>query len=149
MAFCISFRSIKFSIFVFRTIESLGQMPSAKFCSPQLISVLFGNTSLGLPLNIQNLVKSSHLKHDQEYFNPGLNVSQQEAVQFALTCHDIGIIHGPPGTGKTTTIIEIIIQAVKKYDMKVRMLTSFQKFTILVLQFSKCGLILACLLYFL
>lgn len=41
-----------------------------------------------------------------------LNPSQQEAVEFALSSEDLAIIHGPPGTGKTTTVVELIRQAV-------------------------------------
>ena len=41
-----------------------------------------------------------------------LNVSQLEAVSFALAAKDAAIIHGPPGTGKTTTVVELIRQAV-------------------------------------
>jgi ATP-dependent RNA/DNA helicase IGHMBP2 len=36
-----------------------------------------------------------------------------------LKAKDIGIIHGPPGTGKTTTIVEFIKQAVKIQGAKV------------------------------
>jgi superfamily I DNA and/or RNA helicase len=42
--------------------------------------------------------------------NPTLNESQLEAVRFALTAEDLAIIHGPPGTGKTTTVVELIRQ---------------------------------------
>ncbi len=39
---------------------------------------------------------------------PQLNKSQNEAVNHVLASYDISIIHGPPGTGKTTTIVQAI-----------------------------------------
>jgi len=44
------------------------------------------------------------------FYNSNLNHCQREAVLFALSRRDVAIIHGPPGTGKTTTLIEIILQ---------------------------------------
>ena len=43
-----------------------------------------------------------------------LNESQVEAIRFALGAQDVSMIHGPPGTGKTTTVVEIIRQAVAR-----------------------------------
>jgi len=40
---------------------------------------------------------------------PSLNFSQNEAIDNILSAEDVAIIHGPPGTGKTTTLIEAII----------------------------------------
>lgn len=37
-----------------------------------------------------------------------LNSSQTSALQKILTAQDVGIIHGPPGTGKTTTLVQAI-----------------------------------------
>lgn len=43
-----------------------------------------------------------------------LNFSQREAVRFALSARDLAIMHGPPGTGKTTTVVELIRQTVRR-----------------------------------
>src|SRR5207248_2095493 len=48
--------------------------------------------------------------------DPALNDAQQEAVRFALAAQDVAIIHGPPGTGKTTAVVELIRQAVRRGD---------------------------------
>ena len=48
------------------------------------------------------------------HFQTHLNDSQKDAVAFALASQEIAIIHGPPGTGKTTTLAELIYQAVKE-----------------------------------
>ncbi|KAG2073937.1 DNA helicase [Suillus decipiens] len=45
-----------------------------------------------------------------KFFDESLNPSQQQAVKFALESREVACIHGPPGTGKTHTLIEIIRQ---------------------------------------
>ncbi|KAJ6625053.1 AAA domain-containing protein [Mycena sp. CBHHK59/15] len=47
---------------------------------------------------------------DVQFFDESLNPSQQEAVKFCLGAPEVACIHGPPGTGKTHTLIEIIRQ---------------------------------------
>nr|GAT50155.1 predicted protein [Mycena chlorophos] len=44
------------------------------------------------------------------FFDKSLNPSQKDAVRFALQATEVACIHGPPGTGKTHTLIEIIRQ---------------------------------------
>ncbi|XP_058208609.1 uncharacterized protein LOC131321719 isoform X4 [Rhododendron vialii] len=63
-------------------------------------------------------------------FNPNLDHSQKsasymelifpyvhayvDAISKALSSKNIFLLHGPPGTGKTTTVVEIILQEVKR-----------------------------------
>lgn len=47
-------------------------------------------------------------------FSRSLNESQLEAVRFALSAQDVAILHGPPGTGKTTTVVELIRQITRR-----------------------------------
>lgn len=51
--------------------------------------------------------------NDVSFHNKSLNKPQQDAIRFALA-NDICIIHGPPGTGKTYTLIELIQQLCDK-----------------------------------
>lgn len=48
-----------------------------------------------------------------QLFYKNLNDSQIQAVRFALSAEDVAIIHGPPGTGKTITLVETIRQITK------------------------------------
>lgn len=45
---------------------------------------------------------------DETILVPQLNLSQNRAVRHALSARDVAVIHGPPGTGKTTTIAQAI-----------------------------------------
>ncbi|XP_007028833.2 PREDICTED: DNA-binding protein SMUBP-2 isoform X1 [Theobroma cacao] len=47
-------------------------------------------------------------------FNSSLDHSQKDAILKALSSKDVFLLHGPPGTGKTTTVVEIILQEVKR-----------------------------------
>ncbi|MEM7393391.1 MAG: AAA domain-containing protein, partial [Verrucomicrobiota bacterium] len=51
---------------------------------------------------------------DLEFFRSDLNDSQRDAIGFALSARDLAVIHGPPGTGKTTTLVELIRQAIRR-----------------------------------
>ncbi|MFD2515776.1 AAA domain-containing protein [Pontibacter locisalis] len=44
---------------------------------------------------------------------PTLNPSQNEAVQKIVQAKDVAIIHGPPGTGKTTTLVQAILKTLE------------------------------------
>lgn len=43
---------------------------------------------------------TSTIIHTKKFFNPNLDASQRQAIQFALSTNDVALIHGPPGTGK-------------------------------------------------
>jgi len=45
---------------------------------------------------------------------PYLNVTQEEAVNRVLRAKDVAIVHGPPGTGKTTTLVEAIYETLRR-----------------------------------
>ena len=45
---------------------------------------------------------------------PWLNTSQEQAVNDVLRSKDVRVLHGPPGTGKTTTLVEAINETLKR-----------------------------------
>lgn len=49
-----------------------------------------------------------------EWLDPDLDGSQRRAVEVALAADPVALIHGPPGTGKTTAVVELIRQAVRR-----------------------------------
>jgi ATP-dependent RNA/DNA helicase IGHMBP2 len=74
-------------------------------------------------------VEKGRLKHLRDvilgYKNPqfktftgklsqALNDSQNEALQAICSAEDIAVVHGPPGTGKTTTLVEAMCEVLKE-----------------------------------
>ena len=45
---------------------------------------------------------------------PWLNPAQEQAVNNVLSAKDVAIVHGPPGTGKTTTLVEAIYETLRR-----------------------------------
>ena len=45
---------------------------------------------------------------------PWLNTTQEAAVNRVLRAKDVAIVHGPPGTGKTTTLVEAIYETLRR-----------------------------------
>ncbi|KAK3659386.1 hypothetical protein LTR56_001276 [Elasticomyces elasticus] len=68
-----------------------------------LTQVLFGQSS-------PTPVSKEDLTTPLTFHDPSLNSSQQDAIRFALASKEIALIHGPPGTGKTHTLVELILQ---------------------------------------
>jgi superfamily I DNA and/or RNA helicase len=48
------------------------------------------------------------------YYPSPLNESQLAAVRHVLAARDVAIIHGPPGTGKTTTLVQAIMETTRR-----------------------------------
>lgn len=75
-----------------------------------LTSVLFGHSSV-TPISETDL---KTLESTVKWPDDTLNQSQKAAVLFALASPEISLIHGPPGTGKTHTLITVILQLLKQ-----------------------------------
>ncbi|MCK8826176.1 IGHMBP2 family helicase [Natroniella acetigena] len=86
-----------------RMLDALGRLESTSGRLKSLRSKLLG---------IEDLTFDA--KENVEFSNLALNQSQREAVETALAAKDFFLIHGPPGTGKTVTAIEILEQAVQR-----------------------------------
>jgi len=71
----------------------------------RLIRVLSG----GQEPRFEAPAASSHPTGVQPAPASRLNASQQAAVQKILAAEDLAIVHGPPGTGKTTTLVQAIV----------------------------------------
>ncbi|KAM5351616.1 hypothetical protein ACJ41O_004339 [Fusarium nematophilum] len=91
-----------------QTMEKLQKMSEAEYSS--LIRVLFGLSS---PSPVAEDLTNDQDVGNIEWFDPSLNDSQKDAIRFALASREVALIHGPPGTGKTHTLIELILQLIR------------------------------------
>ncbi|RVX68783.1 hypothetical protein B0A52_07669 [Exophiala mesophila] len=87
-----------------QVLSKLLKTPESSYTT--LENVLLGLSSPGTP--------DVNAFKELEFFDPTLNDSQKDAIRFALASPDVALIHGPPGTGKTYTLIELILQLLKQ-----------------------------------
>ena len=135
-------------------IESALHSPTSKNCFEYLKQIAI---STGLVVEGRNILASSYEKidfiredsvlaaflsgkYEKEHIEKntsvvypfGFNLSQKKAIDNAL-CNQISIIEGPPGTGKTQTILNIIANAVMRGE-SVAVVSSNNSATINVLE---------------
>jgi ATP-dependent RNA/DNA helicase IGHMBP2 len=58
--------------------------------------------------------KPTFKQRTPSFVAPTLNNSQQEALNKIISANELAIVHGPPGTGKTTTIVQAIKALIKQ-----------------------------------
>jgi superfamily I DNA and/or RNA helicase len=78
-------------------------MKQLKECNNHLFRVLLNQVK-------PTISEQEHI----EFLDDTLNESQKKAVQLCIAVNEFGMIHGPPGTGKSHTCVELIRQLVSK-----------------------------------
>ena len=74
---------------------------------------LKGKNALEYILNERNPKKNRPVPYI-DYIDKSLNESQKTAIENALSCENFYLIHGPFGTGKTRTLVELISQETRQ-----------------------------------
>jgi len=80
---------------------------SEQTIAPSLIKILIGEKKPTFNIT-QQVAPIAHL-----------NAAQQEAVHKICTANELAIVHGPPGTGKTTTLVQAIKALIKQNHKKI------------------------------
>lgn len=80
-----------------RTMLSMASVKDGRL--KELVRVMLGYTS-------------PHFSASYPLNHPGLNESQNSALSLIQSAKDVALVHGPPGTGKTTTLVEAIKETV-------------------------------------
>jgi superfamily I DNA and/or RNA helicase len=87
-----------------RTREALDTFETAKGPAESLREIVFGK---GAP-------RFEKPRAPTAFLDEALNEPQRAAVTLTLSARDIALIHGPPGTGKTKTVVEVVRQALRR-----------------------------------
>ena len=74
---------------------------------------LRGKDALEYILTDRDPRKNRHIPYI-DYIDDSLNPSQKSAIENALSCENFFLIHGPFGTGKTRTLVELISQETRQ-----------------------------------
>ena len=82
-----------------KTMRLLGKAEEGRIV--ELIPILLGK-------------KTPSFQHRKEINSYGLNDSQNRALSLVDAAEDLALLHGPPGTGKTTTIVQSIKNTLEK-----------------------------------
>lgn len=85
-------------------VGKYGGSSDAKQPGAHLVGVAFGDSK----------PRVSKTGKEVEWINTALDASQRGAIEHALRCVDFALIHGPPGTGKTTAVVEYVAQEVAR-----------------------------------
>ncbi|KAJ2899172.1 hypothetical protein MKZ38_003369 [Zalerion maritima] len=101
----VTFRRMK------QTMEKLRDM--GQYDYTEFMKVIFGLSTPSPVATPQDLASGDDFG-EIEWIDPSLNDSQKDAIRFALGSKEIALIHGPPGTGKTHTLIELILQFLRR-----------------------------------
>lgn len=74
----------------------------------------------GLLIQILTGARKPTFRNEEIHFaNTRLNEGQQAAVAKILAANELAIVHGPPGTGKTTTLVQAIKALLKQERQKI------------------------------
>ncbi len=68
------------------------------------------------------------------------NEPQRQAIELALTAQDLALVHGPPGTGKTTVLVEIARLAVARGESVLALAASNAAVDLMASKMSDVGL---------
>lgn len=114
------------------SIPSVSNIPELDSCLTLGVQLYFDETSYKTMLHALDDVinaKGRRLTELREIFSgqrpvskltmapmqfPWLNDTQQKAVNEVLWAKDVAVVHGPPGTGKTTTLVEAIYETLRR-----------------------------------